>query len=125
MRTARNGRERLTCARLAFSIALAWMFCGPAYGQENCELPRTDYVKSCGDSVACLNDNFLKIKREIANSFRSRVRLGSQTTHSLGKTYEFEEQYRKSFCRAILNEFEDSGRAVGRDRLPIRSTLEK
>jgi hypothetical protein len=107
MRTARNGRERLTCATLAFSIALAWMFCWPAYGQENCEVPRVDYVKSCGDNVACLNDNFRKIKREIA------VRLGSHAAHSLQKTYEFEEQYRKSFCRAILNEFEDSWKSDG------------
>ena len=89
------------------------MLCGSAYGQENCSVPRVDYVKNCGDSVECLNNTFYKIESEIASSFRSRNSLGSYRVRSLQKTYEFEEKYRKAFCRAILNEFEDSWNRLG------------
>ena len=103
----------MTLAKLGYWIAALWMLCGPVHGKENCEVPRADYVKSCGNNLECLNSNFHKIEKEIASHLRVRVSQKTRNAAMLQKAYEIEARYRKAFCRAILIGFEESWREIG------------
>jgi hypothetical protein len=81
---------------------------GAAYAEGGCNANRIDYIGPCAGSVDCLNVAFNNIDKQI-NERISGLKSGpsgkgnSEAVTLLRRSYELEENYRKTFCAGIVH----------------------